>query len=98
MSAILMRSLGLALLLCSTNSLGDTLKIPLGQQGSQYTGGLPQRGHSQNHVLQTWGEPVKRHASIGQPPITRWDYPDFSVYFEYRHVLSSVRQQSGTRP
>lgn len=98
MPAILIRSLGLALFLCSTYTLSDTLKIPLGQQGSQYTGGLPQRGNSQNHVLQIWGEPVKRHTSIGQPPITRWDYPGFSVYFEYRHVIRSVRQQSGTQP
>ena len=29
-------------------------------------------------------------AAVGQPPITRWDYPGFSVYFEHDRVLHTV--------
>jgi hypothetical protein len=32
-----------------------------------------------------------QHKPVGQPPITRWDYREFSVYFEYDHVINSVR-------
>jgi hypothetical protein len=44
-------------------------------------------------VTQRFGEPSKRHTAVGQPPITRWDYPGFSVYFEYDRVIDSVRQR-----
>ena len=37
-----------------------------------------------------YGEPGTRHAAVGEPPITRWDYQDYSVYFEYDRVLFSV--------
>ena len=26
----------------------------------------------------------------GKPPITRWDYDGFSVYFEHQHVIHAV--------
>ena len=40
-----------------------------------------------------------RHAPVGgghpqQPPITRWDYPTFSVYFEHEHVVDAVLTRS----
>ena len=43
-------------------------------------------------VKRVVGAPSRRHAAVGQPPITRWDYPGFSVYFEYDKVINSVRQ------
>lgn len=82
----------LALLLVGSHAQADVLKIPIGQQSNEQARDLPRRGQSQNTILQRFGEPVKRHASVGQPPITRWDYPGFAVYFEYSHVINSVRQ------
>jgi len=46
-------------------------------------------------VLKQFGEPSLRHGAVGgssrqQPPITRWDYPQFTVFFEYDHVVDSV--------
>jgi len=41
-------------------------------------------------VQSRYGEPVTRHAAVGQPPITRWDYAQFAVYFENDHVLHAV--------
>jgi hypothetical protein len=32
---------------------------------------------------------------VGQPPITRWDYASYSVYFEYDRVIDSVRHRQG---
>lgn len=56
---------------------------------------LPAKGDSQQAVLDRYGEPTMRHAAVGggtpsQPPITRWDYPGFSVFFEHRHVVDAV--------
>lgn len=85
------------LLACSAVS-ADTLRIPLGQQGNGYAIHMPQLGQSMTSVLRTWGEPLKKHAAVGQPPISRWDYLEFSVYFEHRHVISSVRQHHRQQP
>jgi hypothetical protein len=67
----------------------ETIEIPLGQQG-QTAIELPQRGQSQRSVLERFGLADEEHAAVGQPPITRWDYREFSVYFEYDHVVNSV--------
>jgi hypothetical protein len=80
-----------AFALTSTNLHADTLTIPIGQQaGGQQD--LPQRGMSTAEVLRHRGEPVRRHPPVGQPPITRWEYGDYSVYFEHDRVIHSVRQ------
>ncbi len=51
---------------------------------------LPGNGLSKQQVTQRWGEPTQRYAAVGDPPITRWRYPGFSVYFEYDLVISAV--------
>ncbi|WPC03654.1 phosphodiesterase [Pseudomonas sp. MBLB4123] len=79
----------LALLLPLTSN-AETLQIPIGQQGATDLA-LPQRGDSQRAVLERFGLADEEHAPVGQPPISRWDYREFSVYFEYDHVINSVR-------
>ncbi len=77
----------------------DTLQIPLGAQGTEVSMDLPQRGESRRAVLERFGLADEEHPSVGQPPITRWDYRTFSVYFEYDHVVNSVRHhQPRTAP
>ena len=57
-------------------------------------------GESRQSVLERFGLADEEHPSVGQPPITRWDYRTFSVYFEYDHVINSVRhhQPRGAMP
>jgi hypothetical protein len=50
----------------------------------------PKRGITMQAVEQHFGQPVARHATVGQPPITRWDYPNFSVFFERDRVIHAV--------
>ncbi|MGQ0429629.1 MAG: phosphodiesterase [Gammaproteobacteria bacterium] len=50
----------------------------------------PSRGSTMSSVQGRFGEPTSRHATVGNPPITRWDYPQFSVYFEHDRVLHAV--------
>ncbi|HDY98398.1 MAG TPA: phosphodiesterase [Pseudomonas sabulinigri] len=76
----------------------DTLSIPVGEQSGSQATSWPQRGVSFDAVVRGWGEPARRHAAVGQPPITRWDYDSFSVYFESSHVIDSVRQHKPKAP
>ena len=50
----------------------------------------PGRGMTMGQVEKQFGAPSERHAAVGQPPITRWVYPDKVVYFEYDHVVHAV--------
>ena len=87
-----MRSLGLILLMVMTlSSQAQTLEIPVGEQGDPQLTQLPQTGESRRSVLERFGLADQEHAPVGQPPNTRWDYREFSVYFEYDHVVNSVR-------
>ena len=59
------------------------------------SGGLPGKGMTKSAVAREFGPPMKKHAPVGggsraQPPITRWDYESFSVFFEYNHVVDAV--------
>jgi len=56
---------------------------------------LPARGISMAQVETQFGTPVEKRAPVGgghpqRPPITRWVYPEFSVYFEHDHVVDAV--------
>jgi hypothetical protein len=50
----------------------------------------PARGMTMAQVEKHFGAPSERFAAVGQPPITRWVYPDKVVYFEYDHVVHAV--------
>lgn len=56
----------------------------------------PRNGMNMDSVRKNFGNPVKEHPAVSttgnpsHPPITRWDYQDFSVFFENELVLHSV--------
>jgi hypothetical protein len=51
---------------------------------------IPVRGMHMEQVEISYGKPMSIDPPVGEPPITRWDYPGFSVYFEYSYVIQSV--------
>jgi hypothetical protein len=51
---------------------------------------MPARGMTMDKVQARFGAPSQKLAAVGQPPITRWEYPAYVVYFEYDHVIHSV--------
>lgn len=51
---------------------------------------VPVRGMSMANVRNVFGEPLEAHPAVGEPPITRWDYDGYSVFFEFDKVLHSV--------
>lgn len=50
----------------------------------------PHRGATMAAVEQQFGAPKTKLAPVGEPPITRWVYDDFTVYFEYDRVIHAV--------
>lgn len=52
---------------------------------------MPPQGMSMAQVQKNFGVPVKKTKAIGKPPITRWVYPEYTVIFEYKHVVQSVK-------
>jgi len=50
----------------------------------------PSGGMRMAQVEQKFGQPVNRHPTVGEPPITRWDYPGFAVFFEHDRVIHAV--------
>lgn len=71
----------------------DTLLLDTVDQARASASAHPMRGMSMQEVESRYGQPAQRRAAVGQPPITRWEYSDFIVYFEYRHVIHAVRKR-----
>ena len=65
---------------------------PVIKHHAKPTVALPTAGMSMASVTQKFGAPKTKHAAIGKPPITQWDYEQFSVYFEHRHVVHSIQR------
>ncbi len=53
-----------------------------------------QKCATMEQVRARYGDPIGQRAAVGEPPITRWEYADFIVYFEYQHVINTVMKKS----
>jgi hypothetical protein len=74
--------------------LADVIQMPNDSAGDAPSS-LPRKGTTMPVVLKHFGAPQKKYAPVGgetakHPPITRWDYPGFSVFFERSHVVDAV--------
>jgi hypothetical protein len=50
----------------------------------------PTRGMTMTQVAARFGAPESKLPAVGKPPISRWEYPGFVVYFENDYVIHSV--------
>ena len=50
----------------------------------------PTRGMTMDQVASKFGAPTAKVPAVGNPPISRWEYRGFVVYFEHSHVIHSV--------
>jgi len=64
----------------------------IAEEPSNSSAGLmrPRNGENMQSVEARFGPPQATHGPVGDPAITRWDYADYTVYFEYDKVLTSV--------
>jgi hypothetical protein len=93
MTRVLLAACLVPLLAASTSAHADVLLIERVAARAEIE--LPRRGSLMSQVETQFGAPQQRHAPVGgglpqHPPITRWDYPAFSVYFEHDHVVNAV--------
>jgi len=97
----------LAALLCGCaaagSSLADTVVVNDQVQVRQSQLDRPKRGVTMSEVEKRFGAPVTRHPTVGggsphQPPITRWDYSGFAVFFEGDRVIDSVVTSAEAAP
>jgi hypothetical protein len=83
--------LSLALgLLCGGYASGETLLINDQVVVASTEVAHPERGSTMATVEARFGAPQTRHEAVGSPPITRWDYAGFSVFFEKDRVIHAV--------
>ncbi|WP_456374839.1 hypothetical protein [Thiolapillus sp.] len=87
-----MKTLWISTLLIATPIAGmsQVLLIDAIQDEQKSSVPRPAHGTTMSEVEHRFGAPRAKHGPVGDPPITRWDYTDFSVYFEYDKVLTSV--------
>jgi hypothetical protein len=78
-----------ALALVSGLAAAQNLDMPTGEPYAALPD-RPTRGSTMSQVEARFGTPASRHAAVGNPPITRWDYPQFAVFFEHDKVLHAV--------
>ena len=68
----------------------DVLLLDGIQQEAATQAQRPERGLTMAQVESEFGAPTEKLAAVGEPPITRWEYPGFIVYFEHQYVIHAV--------
>lgn len=71
-------------------AMATVVDLPAAARAAATRAQRPTRGMTKTRVANLYGPPQQRHPPIGEPPITRWDYPGYSVFFEYDLVLHAV--------
>jgi hypothetical protein len=84
------RNLLLAAALAGGLAGAETIAIDNGIAVKQSDVAMPTRGMTMDQVATKFGAPVTKVAAVGKPPISRWEYPAFVVFFEADHVIHSV--------
>jgi hypothetical protein len=84
------RNLLLAAVLAGGVAGAETIAIDNGIAVKETDVATPARGMSMDQVATKFGAPVTKVPAVGKPPISRWEYPGFIVYFEAEHVIHSV--------
>lgn len=80
--------------LVSGPAFADTLQMGGTENAARFEQpGKPTRGMSEASVESTFGRPNSKQPAIGDPPISRWDYSDFVVFFEYDKVIHAVSRR-----
>ncbi|MEN8206277.1 MAG: hypothetical protein ABFS24_09715 [Pseudomonadota bacterium] len=76
------------LLVNSGPALADVLLVDSIQSAPQIQ--TPRDGLTMSQIRQQFGNPKTELPAVGDPPITRWEYDGYSVFFEHNLALHSV--------
>ena len=92
-----MKVLILSLALVAPAALAGSDVLLVDRVQAEPAAAMPARGESMADVEARFGAPTRKYPAVAgpgstaaNPPITRWAYPGFSVYFEHDHVVDTV--------
>jgi len=85
-----MRMMTLIALLFAAMGIASADTLQMDGAMASMNDGRPSRGMTQSSVESKYGSPASIQAPVGEPPITRWEYADFVVFFEYDKVIHAV--------
>ena len=75
--------------------IANSQVINIGKQATENKNiNRPKKGMSQSLVVKLFGKPRTATKPIGAPPISRWQYKHFTVYFEGNYVIHSVLKRA----
>lgn len=77
-------------LLVAFGSLASAETVTMDGVMARSDDGRPSRGMTQSSVKSKYGSPASVNAPVGDPPISRWEYANFVVFFEYDRVIHAV--------
>ena len=86
-------AMGLLFLGLSVNLSAEEVFLPSAQsqsEPSEFSIQLPGRGMTMEMVQNRFGEALTKEPAVGTPPISKWIYKDFTVYFESEYVIHAV--------
>ncbi len=89
---VLLIPLALACAVISMPATADSLLVQRVERAKASS--LPRAGAAMVDVEAQYGAPTEKRDAVGQPPIARWIYPAFTVYFEYDKVVNAVVNKS----
>lgn len=81
---------GLSLFAAMAVANADTLLLEGVQVAEATRTERPARGESKARVEERYGAPTRMVSAVGDPPISRWEYPGFTVFFENELVIHAV--------
>lgn len=87
--------LAFAVFFASQQAGADTLLIERQERANEVA--RPTKGMLMAQVERDFGAPISKSDPVGEPPITRWTYDAYSVYFEHSHVITSVLNKASAR-
>lgn len=87
----LVLNIGLGAVFLTSHSQAEIIEIPITSQADDLQHiPRPERGSSKENVLAEYGNALTTNNSVGEPPISRWEYQDFFVVFESDYVIHTV--------
>lgn len=82
---------GLLIFGLSANLSAEEINLPSAEtEASEFSIKLPGRGMSMEMVQNRFGDASEKFSAVGEPPITKWIYKNFTVYFESEFVIHAV--------
>ncbi|MDH3545592.1 MAG: hypothetical protein OEN22_00730 [Gammaproteobacteria bacterium] len=88
-----LKKLALVAMACGFFGMAGAQTLQMEGMARDASAPRPTRGMTEASVQARFGSPVSREAAVGDPPISRWHYQDFIVYFEYDRVIHAVTKR-----